>query len=111
MPEAAIFATNACKAKQYPAWNLIQRLHTEGKLTPVQDALCITRMPDEELYDTLTDPHEIKTLAASADPEHQAARKRLRAELEEWIEVSNDQGRIPEPSESASKKAKTAATR
>ena len=95
-PEVAIFATNAYKAKQYPAWNLIQQLHTEGKLNPVQDALCIERMPDEELYDLRADPHEIKNLAASDNPEHQAALKRLRADLERWMEESNDQGRIPE---------------
>lgn len=54
-------------------------------------------MRDEELYDTLADPHEIKNLAASGHPEHQTARKHLRTELEKWIEDSNDRGRIPEP--------------
>ena len=62
----------------------------------MQDALCIERMPDEELYDLRADPHEIKNLAASDNPEHQAALKRLRADLERWMEESNDQGRIPE---------------
>jgi arylsulfatase A-like enzyme len=97
-PEAAIFAPNAYKAKQYPAWNLIQQLHVQGKLTPVQDALCAERMPDEELYDTLADPHEIENLATSANPEHLVALKRLRSELERWIEESNDQGRVAEAS-------------
>ena len=107
-PEVALFAPNAYKAKQYPAWNLIQQLHTEGKLNAVQDALCAVRMPDEELYDTLADPHEIANLAASANPEHQAALKHLRAELEKWIEESNDQGRTPEPPQGAVKNRKRA---
>jgi arylsulfatase A-like enzyme len=97
-PEAAIFAPNNYKAKQYPAWNLIQQLHAQGKLTLVQDALCAERMSEEELYDTLADPHEIKNLATSSDPEHQAALKRLRVEVDKWIEESNDQGRVAEPS-------------
>jgi len=102
-PEAAIFAPNAYKARQYPAWNLIQQLHAQGKLTPVQDALCAERMPDEELYDTLSDPHEIENLAKSSNPEQQAVLHRLRIELERWIEESNDQGRVaelPEPAAS-----------
>lgn len=92
-PEVARLAPNAYKAKQYPAWNLIQQLHTEGKLNAVQEALCAGRMPGEELYDPLAGPHEIKNLAASTDPEHQAARRRWRAELEKRIAESNDQGR------------------
>jgi len=97
-PEAAIFAPNAYKARQYPAWNLIQQLHADGKLTPVQGALCAKRMPDEELYDTLSDPHEIDNLAKSSNPEQQAVLQRLRSDLDQWIEESNDQGRVPESS-------------
>jgi hypothetical protein len=54
-------------------------------------------MPAEELYDLDTDPYEIQNLAESSEPEHQAVLKRLRAELERWIDESNDQGRTPEP--------------
>ena len=50
-------------------------------------------MPEEELYDMQADPDEINNLAKSAKPEHQAARKRLSAVLEKWLEESNDQGR------------------
>jgi hypothetical protein len=53
-------------------------------------------MSDEELYDLQTDPYEIHNLAASAQPEHQAELKKLRALLEKWIEETNDQGRFPE---------------
>jgi hypothetical protein len=53
-------------------------------------------MSDEELYDLQTDPYEIHNLAASAQPEHQAELKKLRALLEKWIDETNDQGRFPE---------------
>ena len=81
------------KEKQYPVWNLLKELHTQGKLTPAQAALCAPTMPDEELYDTDADPFEIHNLAQSTDPAHQAALKRLRAELEKWITETDDQGR------------------
>jgi arylsulfatase A-like enzyme len=78
-------------------WNLLKELHAQGKLTPPQAFLCQPRMPDEELYDLANDPHEIVNLAGSNAPEHQAALKRLRAELERWIVETDDQGRFPEP--------------
>ena len=42
------------------------------------------------------DPDEIKNLAKSDNPEHQAELKRLRAALETWIRDTKDQGKIPE---------------
>jgi arylsulfatase A-like enzyme len=109
-PEVPLLAPNDYKAKQYPAWNLIQELNAKGALTPVQAALCAPRLPDEELYDLETDPHEIANLAGSAKPEHQAALKRLRAALEQWIKDTDDQGRFPEaktpPSEAAPRRGK-----
>jgi N-sulfoglucosamine sulfohydrolase len=95
-PEIPFLALNEYKEKQYPVWNLLKELHAQGKLTPAQEFLCQTRMPDEELYDLETDPHEINNLAKSDKPDAQAALKRLRTVLEKWIEDTNDQGRIPE---------------
>jgi arylsulfatase A-like enzyme len=95
-PDVPFLALNEYKEKQYPVWNLLKELHAQGKLTPAQDFLCQPRMPDEELYDLETDPHEINNLAKTDKPEAQAAIKRLRAVLEKWIEDTNDQGRIAE---------------
>jgi arylsulfatase A-like enzyme len=95
-PEVPLLAPNAYKAQQYPVWNLLQELNRAGQLTPVQAALCAPRLPDEELYDLEADPHEIQNLAASKQPEHQAALKRLREELERWIKDTDDKGRFPE---------------
>jgi hypothetical protein len=97
MPERPFLQTNDYKERSYPVWNLIKELAAQGKLTPVQAVLAAPHMPAEELYDLDTDPYEIQNLAESSEPEHQAVLKRLRAELERWIDESNDQGRTPEP--------------
>lgn len=86
---------NNYKEKQYPAWTLLPKLHSEGKLTPAQAALCASRMPADELYDLEADPHEIQNLAES--PEHRPALERLRGALDRWIVETNDQGRELEP--------------
>jgi hypothetical protein len=64
-------------------------------------------MPEEELYDVVSDPHETKNLAGS--PEHAVALKELRGVLERWIEESNDQGRQLEPPKIAAAKGATKA--
>lgn len=107
MPERPFLQTNRYKETQYPVWNLLKELHAEGKLTPVQESLVQPAMPPEELYDLEKDPHEIRNLVGSADPEHRAALARLRAALERWIVETGDQGRIPEPPEVAAAQGAT----
>jgi arylsulfatase A-like enzyme len=96
-PDRPFLQANQYKEKAYPVWNLLKELHGKGKLTPVQDRLCAPTMPQEELYDLGSDPHEIENLAGK--PEHRPTLERLRRVLDEWIEETNDQGRIPEPPE------------
>ncbi|MDZ4287430.1 MAG: sulfatase [Prosthecobacter sp.] len=98
-PDRPFLQANAYKEKQYPVWNLLKQLAAEDKLTPAQAFLTAPTMPEEELYDLETDPYEINNLAASPKPEHQAELSKLRQVLQNWIEESNDQGRIPEPEE------------
>ena len=95
-PEIPLLAPNAYKARQYPAWTLVPRLHAEGRLDQVQADLCAPRQPEEQLFDLETDPHEIRNLSDSSDPVHATALRRLRAELAAWIERTDDQGRFPE---------------
>lgn len=95
-PEVPFFAPNAYKARQYPAWNLMQELAKENKLDPIQAFLAAPNQPAEQLFDLTEDPHEIRNLVTSTKPEHVAALARLRAELESWIVRTDDQGRIPE---------------
>lgn len=105
-PEVPFLAPNNYKEKQYPVWNLLKELNAANKLTPVQAVLCAPRMPDEELYDLQSDPHEIKNLANSSDPQDQAALKRLRDALQNWIKETKDQGETPELSKDGKGKAK-----
>jgi len=92
MPEVPFLAPNKYKENEYPVWNLLKKLHAEGKLTPAQDFLCQPRMPEEELYDLQTDPNEIHNLADSKKPEDQAALKKLRATLAGWMKETGDKG-------------------
>jgi N-sulfoglucosamine sulfohydrolase len=92
-PWVPFLAYNEYKSKQYPVWELLPKLYAEGKLTPSQAAMCQPTMPEEELYDLETDPHELNNLAKSTNATHQAALKNLRAVLTKWIEDTNDQGR------------------
>jgi len=50
--------------------------------------------PAEELYDTWTDPYEIKNLAG--DPNYESELKRLRRVLDRWLHEVGDMGRISE---------------
>jgi arylsulfatase A-like enzyme len=95
-PDRPFLQANAYKEKQYPVWNLIKELAAQDKLTPVQAVLAAPTMPEEELYDMQSDPHEIQNLTQSPKPEHQEALERLRGVLTQWIEETNDQGRVPE---------------
>jgi hypothetical protein len=86
-------------------WNLLKELHAAGKLAPEQAVLCAPTMPEEELYDLQSDPHETKNLAKS--PEHKETVERLRKVLSKWIEDTNDQGRELEPADLAARKGVT----
>ncbi len=101
-PEVPFLAPNNYKEKQYPVWNLLKELNAQGKLTPVQAVLCAPRLPDEELYDLQSDPHEIKNLATSDKASDQAILKRLRTVLGNWIRETKDMGEIPEAKKDSS---------
>ena len=55
--------------------------------------------PDEQLYDTKADPHEIDNLADSQVSTHREALLRLRAALDTWMTETGDLGPWPEPPE------------
>lgn len=99
MPDHPFAALNRYKEKCFLVLPLMRRLRAEGKLNDAQAALMAPRLPEEELYNTQKDPYEIHNLASSSDPVHQAALKRMRAELETWIKATKDQGDELEPPE------------
>ncbi len=103
MPDRPFTALNRYKEKCFLVMPLLRELHAQGKLMPPQEALMAPRLPDEELYDLQNDPYEIHNLAASNDVEHQRVLRRLRIDLDRWIERTNDQGRLLEPSEIVAK--------
>jgi N-sulfoglucosamine sulfohydrolase len=106
-PDKPFLSPNKYKERAYPVWNLMKKLHAEGKLNAVQEALTAPTMPAEELYDLEKDPYEINNLAKS--PEHQAKLQELREATEKWIVDSDDQGRTFEPPEVAAREGATKA--
>lgn len=95
-PEKPFLSLNRYKENQYVAIPAMRRLHEQGKLNAAQEKLFAPGMDPEELYDLDVDPHEIVNLVGSSKPAHQAALERLRAELAQWIERTNDHGRVLE---------------
>jgi hypothetical protein len=76
----------------------MRRLHAKGLLSGAAADL-MKPFPDEQLYDTQADPHEIHNLASSKDPRHQDALLRLRAALDTWVSETGDLGQWLEPRE------------
>lgn len=99
MPEQPFAALNRYKEKCFLVMPLMRELHAAGKLTGPPAALFNPRLPDEELYDTQSDPHEVQNLALSAQAGHREALLRLRGALEAWIIETGDRGHLPEPPE------------
>lgn len=72
----------------------IIQLARDGKLGPQQWQFTTQTKPQEELYDTQADPHEIHNLAA--DPKYANKLAELRAAHEKWKTETNDLGHMPE---------------
>ena len=70
------------------------RLRDAGELDEVQSQWFRESKPDEELFDTWNDPHELENLAA--DPAHVARLAEFRSALEEWMDAVGDMGFIDE---------------
>ena len=94
MPGQPFLQTNRYKEASYPVIWVLRALDAQGALNPAQAYLMAPSRPEEELYDLDADPYEVVNLAASSD--HAAVLSRLRAELDRWIEETNDLGRYPE---------------
>jgi arylsulfatase A-like enzyme len=79
---------------RHPIQQELWRLHLAGELTGPQRLLFQDRRPVEELYDTESDPWEIRNLAE--DPAFAADLARLRKACDEWLAEVGDWGRVPE---------------
>ena len=88
------YAQRIVYMEEMPTMQEWRRLDAEGKLAGPQKLFFAPTKPDEELYDTETDPHEVNNLAAR--PEHGAKLKELHEALDDWIRKTGDLGQIPE---------------
>jgi len=73
----------------------IRRIHAEGKLPPAAKLFMADRKSVEELYDLVSDPHEINNLAAKS--EYKPLLERMRKVHLQWVQDTKDLGLIPEP--------------
>ena len=80
--------------EEMPTMKEWRRLHAEGKLVGPQKIFFTTDRPEEELYDTDADPHEVNNLAGS--PAHKEILVRMRKALDNWQKETKDIGHIPE---------------
>jgi len=77
-----------------PLMGHILALHEEGKLTKDQERWFDETKPEEELYDTETDPWEFHNL--STDPNYKNKLEELRAAHLQWIKEFGDMGAMEE---------------
>jgi arylsulfatase A-like enzyme len=78
--------------KQMTAMQDILRLRDEGRLDAVQSLWFRPTKPAEELYDTETDPDDVRDVAR--DPAHGPQLERLRQALDGWLaEIGDRPGR------------------
>jgi arylsulfatase A-like enzyme len=94
MPDRPYTQWNHYIEQSYPTLAVMKQLHAQGKLNDTQSLFLAPRKPEEELYDVIADPHEVRNLAGSKD--HQAALLAMRAKIDRWVWQTNDQGRFPE---------------
>lgn len=98
-PDRHFASLNRYKEKCFPIKPLMRQLMTEGKLSGAPATLMSATVPEEQLFDTENDPHEINNLATSNAPEHREALIRMRTALSVWMVETQDQGVFPEPRE------------
>jgi uncharacterized sulfatase len=80
---------------QMPTMKEMRDLNAADKLKGPQKQYFEPTKPLEELYDTLTDPHEVKNLAGGQ--KYKDVLKRMRKVHTEWVVETSDIGLIPEP--------------
>lgn len=91
-PEEPLMRYNRYR-NRHPIMQEMWRLYVAGELTGPQRQM-FEKRPVEELYDTVTDPHEINNVAK--DPAFAADLERLRGALDKWQATVGDLGLLPE---------------
>jgi len=80
--------------EQMPIMQELLFLRDQGELKEAQSQWFRESKPLEELFDTLTDPHELHDLAH--DPAYSDKLLELRAELDSWLSGFEDKGMMSE---------------
>ena len=97
-PGAGFATLNRYKEKCFLVKPLMRQLLKEGKLSgPAADLM--RPFAHEQLFDTRTDPYEIKNLANSDSPEHQLVLHEMRVALDTWMVETGDRGHVVEARE------------
>ena len=73
---------------------VLLKMKDAGQLNEVQMQWFRESKPEEELFDTWYDPHEIYSLAG--DPDYREQLEELRNECRRWMEAVGDKGFVPE---------------
>lgn len=89
------YAQHLQYAEQSPIMKALRKSKADGILPEGALSFMADNKPPEELYDTLSDPHEIVNLID--DPKLESVRTRLQAALADWMETGLDLGFVPEP--------------
>lgn len=80
--------------EKMPTMQEWRRLNKEGALVGPQKLFFLPEKPEDELYDSAGDPHEVRNLAA--DPAHRDTLRRLRGVLTRWMKDTKDLAHVPE---------------
>lgn len=80
---------------QQPLMREILRYKEQGKLNAVQQQWFKAPRPAEEFYVIEDDPYELRNVAS--DSRYAKEVIRMRKVMDQWIDETNDLGRIPEP--------------
>jgi hypothetical protein len=89
LPDLPYLIRNAYR-ERLPMMADLYALEKTGPQRPEQWQLAADRRPREELYDSRSDPWEVKNLIAA--PEHRERLQRLRERLDAWITATGDLG-------------------
>ena len=81
--------------EQMPIMQELLRLRDLGQLNEAQAQWFRSVKPEQELFDTESDPYELVNLAT--DPAYAEKLSELSAELDNWLSGFDDKGMMPEP--------------
>ncbi|MCH2130848.1 MAG: sulfatase [Pirellulaceae bacterium] len=99
MPNMSFVSLNRYKEKCFLVKPLMRQMLADGMLAGPAADLMADQLPQEQLFDTQLDPHEIHNLADSTDPNLQRILLQMKTALDTWIIETGDLGQRLEPAE------------